>query len=763
MGDGAERIADTVEEWQITAVGGIDPLVLIAVGACAIVAVVWTWRSLDPRITLRRRIAIGVLRAVVLVLALALLLQPTLRFRQFKAAPAHLAILVDGSASMARGDGESRLAAARELIADQSSELEDLASRHRIVWYRFADDLELVETEERATQEILEAKGTDIRGALTSLINADATEPLVGVVLLSDGGDTGIEAGSDPEEQLSWAESLEVPINTVALTRAGRRKDLSITAARVDPFAFSRSETPIAISVRSIGYESQQVEVTLSQDGSVMQRRKVDLVGGEGKLTFTTLPSRLGRHVLTLSMPVPDGDEVPENNTAHVAFDVIRDKFRVLHVAGHPSWGQRFLREFLSSWPRVDLVSFYIMRTPYQSSVRGAAGLALIPFPTAGLFEQHLDEFDIVVFQDFDPAEVGVEQYLDEIAKFVEDGGALVVLGGAKGFGSGALGKSAVADLLPVKLLPGGTQIARLESAKPFRPRMTEAGERHPLMRLEEDPQENVALWKSLSRLDGIARVARTHEQGVKLAEHPSVRADDGPAPLIAVREVDRGRTMTIATDSLWRWRFSSPMGGGPADVYPDLWRRAIAWLTRDPDLDRLRVDVKPWTVGREQPVEIGISMVDEAYRPAPGEVLECTIAWLDRDGVERFDTFSARLDDEGTFKREWRPKEPGPHRITVRGSAEISRTDRFLVEEAQAELSRLDPDEPLLEALARTTSGHHSRDTLEPDKLELIDAPAREVLSRKDIPLWDHWITLIAAVALLAAEWFLRRRSGLT
>ena len=367
MGDGTERVADAVEEWQITAVGGIDPLILIAVGVGAVAAVVWTWRSLDPRITIGRRLAIGGLRALVLALALTLLLQPTLRFRELKAAPARLAILVDGSASMTRGDEESRLAAAQELIADQRSELDDLAARHRIVWYRFADDLDPAETEQRAFEGIADARGTDIRGALTELSETAAGEPLVGVVLLSDGGDTGIEAIGDAESRLSWAEELEIPVNTVALTHAGRQRDISITAARVDPFAFSRSETPIAISVRAIGFDTQQVEVTLSQDGSVMQRREVDLVGGEGKLTFTALPSRLGRHVLTVSVPVPDGDEVPENNTAHVAFDVIRDKFRVLHVAGRPSWGQRFLREFLASWPRVDLVSFYV--TPADQKI----------------------------------------------------------------------------------------------------------------------------------------------------------------------------------------------------------------------------------------------------------------------------------------------------------------------------------------------------------------------------------------------------------
>jgi hypothetical protein len=736
MGPGAELLGGEFEEWKITAVGGLDSLVLAVLALAAIAALVWTWRSLDPRLGLGRRIAIGLLRAAALVLALGLLLQPTLRFRKLKAAPARLAFVVDASKSMARGDEESRLGEVAGLLGDARARLEELSRHYRVSWYRFADELERVGGPEQATTPIGGASGTDVRTALTTLAEARSDDPLIGIVLLGDGADTELDA--EAEQPLEWAADLKVPVNTVATTRAGRQQDLSITAARVDPFAFSRSETPIAVSVKSIGLTEQQVEVTLWQDGSVMQRREVSLVGGEGKTTFTALPSRLGRHVLSLTVPVPEGDEVPENNTAHVAFDVIRDKFRVLHLAGRPSWDQRYLREFLTSWPRIDLVSFYILRTPYQSSVLGSGGLALIPFPTEGLFEQHLDEFDIVVFHDFDPAEVGVDRYLEKIASFVEGGGALVVIGAAKGFGAGVIAKKPIAGLLPLRLLPAGTPASKLAEPAPFRARLTEAGERHPLMRLVAEPRDNVERWASLSRLDGLVRVAQINDDGIALAEHPTARVDDGPAPVIAVKEAGKGRTMAITTDSLWRWRFSAPMGGGPADVYPELWRRAIAWLTRDPELDRLRVDVRPWTVEPEQEVEIAISLVDESYRPQPGEVLECAISWLDEAGVERIDAFSARLDEEGGYRREWLPRAPGPHRIRVSGVDVPTRTDRFLVREAEAEIKRLDPDEELLQALAKATGGHHSSGALELSKLELLDTPAR-------------------------VEWILRRRSGLT
>ena len=142
----------------------------------------------------------------------------------------------------------------------------------------------------------------------------------------------------------------------------------------------TRSETPVAVTLRSTGISDRELEASLWQDGKILQRRTAQLVGGTGHFSFTVFPSTLGQHVLTVTVPVPQDDEVPENNTAYLTFDVIRDKFRILHIAGHPSWDQRFLRETFTSWPKVDLVSFYILRTEFQSSTLGSAGMALIPF-----------------------------------------------------------------------------------------------------------------------------------------------------------------------------------------------------------------------------------------------------------------------------------------------------------------------------------------------------------------------------------------------
>jgi hypothetical protein len=197
--------------------------------------------------------------------------------------------------------------------------------------------------------------------------------------------------------------------------------------------------------------------------------------------------------------------------------------------------------------------------------------------------------------------------------------------------------------------------------------------------------------------------------------------------------------------------------------VYAEFWRRAVSWLTHEPELARLRVKVAPSPVAPEQPVGIGVELVDESYRPIPGAELTGEISWLDETGDEPREEFPIRLDEEGRFQREWTPTRPGPHRVRIAGPGELTASDRFLVLPGDPELSHLDPDPRLLERIAEATGGRYAVGSLDAAGIELAAAPRSEVLSRVDRPLWDHPLTLALVLGLLIAEWLLRRRHGLS
>jgi hypothetical protein len=417
----------------------------------------------------------------------------------------------------------------------------------------------------------------------------------------------------------------------------------------------------------------------------------------------------------------------------------------------------------LKAWPKVELVSFYVLRTAFQSTAQGSDGMALIPFPTQELFEKHLDEFDVVILQEFDPGAVEVDRYLDRIAEFVNHGGALVLIGGAEGLDAAKLPSKDFKATLPMELLGAAASGVRSYDASPFRPRLAEAGINHPLTRLESARARNEETYRSLARLDGIGRVAALAEGAFSLLEHPSLQAADGPAPLLAVRDVGRGRSMAVATDSLWRWGFTGPMTGGPPDVYARLWRQSISWLTRAPELDRLRVDVDPPSVGVGQPTTFTMELLDEVYRPMPGMRLDCVVSRQTADGTETEERFEVLLDEDGRYQREWTPAEEGPHALEVIAASGQKAIARFLAATERVELAHLEPRPELLEELARRTGGHFEEGVFAPETWELGVGSARRVETQTELTLWDHPLALVLFVALLVGEWLLRRRLGLT
>ena len=178
---------------------------------------------------------------------------------------------------------------------------------------------------------------------------------------------------------------------------------------------------------------------------------------------------------------------------------MIRDRVRVLHLSGRPSWDERFLRAMLRRDPNVDLVSFFILRTESDEQPWNRNDLSLIPFPTYEIFEEQLRSFDLVIFQNFNYAPYGVEPFLPNVRDYVEGGGALAMVGGDLSFTSGGYGATALRDVLPVELPPTPPTMTGAGDADlttdTFRPRLTPEGRTHPVTSLLLDPRDNEQRW----------------------------------------------------------------------------------------------------------------------------------------------------------------------------------------------------------------------------------------------------------------------------
>jgi uncharacterized membrane protein len=712
----------------------------------------------------RRWLLLG-LRAVAALALLSLLLEPGRRLMQTTRVKNRVAILLDRSGSMGfpvTPGGEPRLEAARKLMAASAPALAELSTRFSLETYAFDKDLQALDPQRLA--ELTASGGTT---DLSSAIHAAATggggtagRKLSGVVVLSDGADNAELAEGMTAKTKAMLKDLGVPVSTLAIGTGGL-KDLAIEKVKVDDFAFVRNTLEITATLGAHGFGGVEVPVVLKREGRPVATRTARIAGdGSVQVTFSFAPDQTGQFVYTVEAPVFEGEAVASNNARSFVLKVIRDRVRVLMVVGHPSWDVRFLRNLLRQDPNVDLVSFYILRTDHDDAhIVNQDELSLIPFPVQEIFKDQLHTFDLVVLQNFgwnDSAYRDMPMYIAGMRDYVLNGGALVMVGGENSFGEGGYERTELQEVLPVE--PTGTPPA----VEPLQARLTEEGKRHPVTAVATSAESSEKAWADLPPIDGI-NVTRAKAGARVLLDHPFLAQDGKNAPVLALGEFGRGRSLALCTDASWMWAFGAAGAGSNARVYDRFWNNAIRWLVRDPDLTQVKVAVEKPGIEPGEPVAAVITARTPDWGPAAGAELELELIHADENRLVAKQKAVAGPD--GTARIELVPPKPGPYKIvakasrngTVLGQGE----DAVAVRAAGPELSDATPRPELLKSIADVTGGLFAESPKSLPKLPLVDPETVEVGRRKDVPIWDRAEILAVLALAIAAEWFLRRRWG--
>jgi uncharacterized membrane protein len=755
----------TYNAWRLTALTPLPPWALALLGAAAIAAVVLAWRGLAAEPRPSRRLVLSGIRLVSALLALFLLVEPAVELLQTARVRNRFAVLVDASRSMGfpvEADGATRAAAAGAFLRDHRAELEKLSDRVDLEWYAFGGEVAPADPGEVVRGLPPRAGRTDLASALDAVASGagGSSRKLAGALVVSDGADNASLADGLAGPGRAKLKALGLPVNAVAVGRSSP-KDLAVERIAVDDFAFVRSTVTVEATLRARGFSNEEVRVVLRREGSVVASATVKLERGRDRYTvpLSFAPDQTGTFVFTVAAPVFPGEAVTDNNARSFVLRVIRDRVRVLLVAGRPSWDVRFLRGLLKQDPNVDLVSFFILRS--NADTPGPQEeLSLIPFPVGEIFGEQLRTFDAVLFVNFAYGPyrgLDVDRYLPNLRDYVRSGGALAMVGGEQSFGDGRYGETALAEVLPVAPLDG-TTAAEGEA----RPRLTAEGRRHPVTALATGEGPNDAAWAALPPV-GTVNLTRALPGGsgaAVLLEAPSVEVGGRPAPLVAVREVGSGRTLSVATDGSWRWGFVASESGGGSRAYLRFWNAALRWLVRDPSLAPLQVEPDAPAVEPGAPVGLTVSARRPDWGPAAGRKVSAELVSDDGRSVARGE---ATAGEDGTARIELVPPGPGAYKVVARseGAADVAAA-AVAVRGAGPEDADAAPRPELLQAIAEATGGAFTAipDGDLPD-LALADPEEVEVGRRKAVPIWDRWWTLAALATALAAEWVLRRRWG--
>jgi uncharacterized membrane protein len=741
------------------------------IGVIAVAAIVaLSWRSSRGASAWRRATLIG-LRGAAAVAAMVVFLEPAVELRQVAREPNRIAVLIDDSKSMSLAEnpaGPTRIERVRRLIKNSQTTLATWEREHKVDYYTFAETVSATTPIALAADQA-QGRSTLIRKALEYVRSRYEGRDLAGIVLVSDGAATGsFDEDSGDGAVRDFLRSLDTRVHTVWAAREGLR-DLAVARVMADEFAFVRTVVRIEAVIRTTGLGARRIPVTLSTDGQPLREKQIDMPAGEHEVTvsFEVTPPRVGRYVYEISVPVAPGEAVTTNNTRSFVVRVIRDKIRVLQVAGAPSWDVRALRAMLKSNPNVDLISFFILRTQDSISLASNDEMSLIPFPTRELFEQQLPSFDVIVMQNFEYLPYGLGDYLENIRSYVEGGGGLAMLGGEQSFTSGGYYGTPVAAALPVDLYGPFDSGPILDSQK-FSPVLTSAGQQHPVTSLRYSATDNLAAWKALPPLDGVNLIAGAKSDATVLATHPKLKTKSGkPMPVIVAGDYGKGRSLVFTTDTLWKYGFvAASRPGDNGRHYTKLWESSIRWLIQDPDLRNLHVDSDAVEYTPGAPVRVTVRLLGRDYQPLPkGEVGLVVKRGANPATAEQIQAVKLSVGEDGTAVYELGGLAPGVYR--VQGGAKIAgrqvdASDIFLVREGGTELDRPVGDRETLEDIAAATGGSALGPVDElPSRLKMDPPRIVRVDRRTDIELWSRPGLLFLIVGLLGLEWLLRQRSG--
>jgi len=324
-------------------------------------------------------------------------------------------------------------------------------------------------------------------------------------------------------------------------------KSVTVTLEVVDPAAPAGSAAIVMMGID--GAEAVPLTVPVNREHAIDVPIKH---GGQTILEFAAEP---GSRELVL-----------DNNRAVIAVNGVRDRLRVLLVSGEPHAGERTWRDILKSDPSVDLVHFTILRPPEKQDGTPIRELSLIAFPIRELFELKLADFDLIIFDRYRRRGVLPRLYMQNIAEYVRNGGALLEASGPTFASRLSLARTPIGEVLPAQ--PTGGVIEQ-----GFRPRVTDLGERHPVTAGLAGAGENGGepTWGRWFR----QIEARDVRGNV-------VMSGDADRPLLVLDRVGEGRVAHLLSDHLWLWSRGYE-GGGPQ---AELLRRTAHWLMREPDLE---------------------------------------------------------------------------------------------------------------------------------------------------------------------------------
>jgi hypothetical protein len=641
----------------------------------------------------------------------------------------------------------------------------------------------------------LKANGTETRlgEALRQLINDHRSQPISGVVLISDGEQN---AGLDPSAAIEAAQEAGIPVYTIGMGTDRRPTDVEIAdfAAPVRVYPGDSFVVTADLAARGLAGRIAQVELASRPAGrqaaggpkawTVEGKQSVTLPadGRKERVKFELSGIKdIGRRTLQLRVKPPSdptgGGARPKTQVQEADVEIVDRKNRVLLIAGGPTREYQFLRNQLRR--DHDTIVDVLLQTA-QPGISQDANQILDHFPDS---MQELSEYDTIVafdpnWQKLDSDEATNAEAIDLLERWVaEEAGGLVLIAGPvytdDWVGDPNLGK--LRALYPVEFdrLMVRVNDTKFGNDKPGAIEFTREGQQAEFLWLDTSAATSEHVWAGFKGVYGYYRVRGKKPSATIYARFadPNLVGSSMELPIYMAGQLyGAGRVFYEGSGEMWRLRAMDE------SYFEQFYTKLLRYVSQGRMLrgsrrGNLAVDRDSYLLGST--VDVEARLTDAQHKPLgqPKVVAEV----IPQDAAPLMLPLLADPNRKGMFRGQFIALQPGPTRIelAIPDSDEDPLSRQIVVRVPDLEKDNPQRNDALLSEIAARTKGRYyvgipaalGASGLPPLAGQLKDQTRLTLRSGdRDKPwerLWGTWL-LCGICGALCLEWLIRRLSRL-
>jgi hypothetical protein len=702
----------------------VVPALLVLLGLS-----VWLYRRTNPPLPMWLRMVLGGLRVLAIAGIVIALSEPVVSYTRTFERPRTITVLVDHSGSMEKQEsGLSRRARADSLLS--TAMFERLGAQAEVTTLFFGGDV-------TGSRSQVMRDRTALGDVIVERERQELGDPADYWLLVSDGR---WNAGRDTQEA---ARGLRSPVYAIDVAGSSGNFDVGLVEADCSSILFAGQATEVKATLSFNQARDSVITVQLRDSARVITQKdiRLDQESGLADVVLDYTPSQPGQRILTVSVPVREGEENPGNNSQSMAVKVLKSRLTVLLVSHAPDYEVGFLSRFLRQADKYEVE--LVVPAAKAGNLAGA-------FPDR---QTELNRYDLVVLHD--PSMGELARYGDLLRGYLADrGGALMVLMGQR-FGQQAPGERS-REFLPFwPSRSGGFRPVQFQGVP------AEGQLFHPAVRLGESQTAIREAWAQLPPFESVVLCDEMAADGVMLVWGSGPLERHGRVPVLGYRRVGAGKIIAAAGLPLWRWGFTGAGGGDRA--YGDFMEGAISWLTVRDDFAPVQVKPTNEVYRRGDEVVFEGHAYDQGYRPLD-QVRGMVSVTREEDGTSRESDLSpvgsgeyeARFSDLATGQYRWRGE--------LRSEGELLKADSGTVVVEAYSLEEFDQrgDPATLAALADATGGTYFTYEQFTEALERLDTQRVTQTRKAELTAFDGDIWWIIVLIALSTEWLIRKRNQL-